>query len=298
MKKRISKWKENTNLLLIINIIISVLILVFGFSLSSSLVDKDTNSTSLFLGLTLLFNAVYNLFLLIKSNSKKARIRYFIVFISFLIAAAMGFAARYVNILFYVATFIFVFVLSMNQFLKLSFYENKPNIAQKITYIILGSMLVLLCLGIWSGVNHELSYLISVLVVALSFVIAMKNLIEPSLKFDKMRLFVSIMFKTHLFDVLICLLALMIGFSFLLPRVDSAIPTFWDAMWYCFVVVTTIGFGDYVSTTFFGRIISVVLGMYGIVVVAIITSVIVNFYNAVMVKENEIKKEINKEKNK
>ena len=56
-------------------------------------------------------------------------------------------------------------------------------------------------------------------------------------------------------------------------------------MWYCFAVVTTIGFGDFAAVTPFGRILTVVLGMYGIVVVAIMTSVIVNFYNEVSTKE-------------
>ena len=63
-------------------------------------------------------------------------------------------------------------------------------------------------------------------------------------------------------------------------------------MWYCFAVITTIGFGDFVAKTLMGRVLTVILGLYGIVVVAIITSVIVNFYNAVADKSQE--KEINK----
>ena len=67
--------------------------------------------------------------------------------------------------------------------------------------------------------------------------------------------------------------------------VEPNITTFWDAMWYCFAVVTTIGFGDLYAITPLGRILTVVLGIYGIVVVAIMTSVIVNFYNEVSTKE-------------
>ena len=69
------------------------------------------------------------------------------------------------------------------------------------------------------------------------------------------------------------------------PMVEPTITTFWDGMWYSFAVVTTIGFGDFAATTLVGRILTVVLGIYGIVVVAIMTSVIVNFYNAVSAKE-------------
>ena len=78
----------------------------------------------------------------------------------------------------------------------------------------------------------------------------------------------------------------MIVLSFILPRYETAgnITTFWDAMWYCFTVVTTIGFGDFYATSLVGRTLTVILGIYGIVVVAIITSVVVNFYNEVSAK--------------
>ena len=60
---------------------------------------------------------------------------------------------------------------------------------------------------------------------------------------------------------------------------DEGISSFGDALWYCFATVTTIGYGDVTSVTAIGRVLSVILGIYGIVVVALITSIIVNFYN-------------------
>ena len=53
--------------------------------------------------------------------------------------------------------------------------------------------------------------------------------------------------------------------------------------------MTTIGFGDFAATTVIGRLITVVLGMYGIVAVAVVTSIIVNFYNETSGK-NDAKK--------
>ena len=67
--------------------------------------------------------------------------------------------------------------------------------------------------------------------------------------------------------------------------VEPTITSFWDAMWYCFAVITTIGFGDFYATSLIGRVLTVILGIYGIVVVAILTSVVVNFYNEVSSKE-------------
>ena len=58
-------------------------------------------------------------------------------------------------------------------------------------------------------------------------------------------------------------------------------------MWYCFAVITTIGFGDFYATSLIGRVLTVILGIYGIVVVAILTSVVVNFYNEISNKDRK-----------
>ena len=111
----------------------------------------------------------------------------------------------------------------------------------------------------------------------------------PSLRYEKMKLLLNILIKTHTFDALICLVAFIIAFSFMLPMVEESITGFWDAMWYCFTVVTTIGFGDFAATSAVGRVLTVILGIYGIVVVAILTSVIVNYYNEISAKEKDKK---------
>ena len=85
--------------------------------------------------------------------------------------------------------------------------------------------------------------------------------------------------KTYAAEILFGMLMLIVAFSIVLPQFESGIPSFEDALWYCFAIVTTIGFGDFTAATLPGRIISVVLGLYGIIVVALVTSIIVNFYN-------------------
>jgi voltage-gated potassium channel Kch len=71
---------------------------------------------------------------------------------------------------------------------------------------------------------------------------------------------------------------LIVAFSLVFPHLEEGIATFNDALWYCFAIVTTIGFGDFSAVTPIGRLLSVILGLYGIIVVALITSIIVNFY--------------------
>ncbi len=88
----------------------------------------------------------------------------------------------------------------------------------------------------------------------------------------------GIVVKTHAAEIIFGLLLLIVTFSLLLTFFEPNMGSFKDALWYCFAIVTTIGFGDLTAVTDFGRVLSVILGAYGIVVVALITSIIVNFY--------------------
>ena len=75
------------------------------------------------------------------------------------------------------------------------------------------------------------------------------------------------------------LLLMIIACSSIMSTLEPNMENYGDALWYCFAIVTTIGFGDVTAVTLFGRVLSVILGVYGIIVVALITSIIVNFYN-------------------
>ena len=85
--------------------------------------------------------------------------------------------------------------------------------------------------------------------------------------------------RTYAAEIIFGLLLLILAFSWVMIYTDESFSgDFQNALWYCFAVVTTIGFGDITASSLIGRILSVILGVYGIVVVALITSIIVNFY--------------------
>ena len=88
----------------------------------------------------------------------------------------------------------------------------------------------------------------------------------------------KILRKTYAKEVLSGLILMMVIFSFIFTFIEPTIATFGEGMWYCFAVVTTIGFGDYAATTTLSRVLTIFIGVYGIIVVALITSVIVNIY--------------------
>ena len=114
-----------------------------------------------------------------------------------------------------------------------------------------------------------------VLVILRSFVQIMR------MAFSQVRLDVlgKIIRKTYAAEILFGLVLLMVAFSLLLSLVDGNMTEFSDALWFCFATVTTIGYGDISASSPISRILSVILGVYGIIVVALITSIIVNFYN-------------------
>ena len=61
--------------------------------------------------------------------------------------------------------------------------------------------------------------------------------------------------------------------------VEPGIDAYWDALWYCFTVASTVGFGDIVVTSRVSRALSVVLSLYSAVTLAIFTGVFVNYFN-------------------
>ena len=87
--------------------------------------------------------------------------------------------------------------------------------------------------------------------------------------------------ETYGAEILFGLVMLIITFSLVLKITENGIQSYRDALWYCFALVTTIGLGDISAVSDLGRIISVILGIYGIIVVALITSIIVNFYGEI-----------------
>ncbi|MCC9196186.1 potassium channel family protein [Arthrobacter sp. zg-Y820] len=70
--------------------------------------------------------------------------------------------------------------------------------------------------------------------------------------------------------------------ALLLPRFEPEVEDFGDALWFLFVSFTTIGYGDIVPVTMAGRLITVFVALYGILVVALATGVIVGYYSEIL----------------
>ena len=85
--------------------------------------------------------------------------------------------------------------------------------------------------------------------------------------------------KTNAPQILFGMLMLIIAFSMLFPLVEDNIRDFPSALWYSFAIVSTIGFGDVTATSIPGRVLTVILGLCGLLIVSLVVSIIVNLYN-------------------
>ena len=198
----------------------------------------------------------------------------------------------------------FLFVLTAGLYCATLVVGRVFNILQdkSLRSIILNGLIILLALllaiGIFVSPIDNMEQLQNIIVVECVFiaVVAFVEAMSIALANLKVKVLFKIILSTFSLEVLFGLLVLMVCFSFVFVAMEPDIATFPDALWYCFAVVTTIGFGDIAAITPIGRILTVVLGLYGLIVVAVITSIVVNFYNETSGKRDQKElKEIQKE---
>ena len=98
----------------------------------------------------------------------------------------------------------------------------------------------------------------------------------------KLRILKDILIWTHTSEILISYLLFIFLAAFVIQLFDPGITSYVDALWYCYAVISTAGFGDLVVTSTVARLVSVFLTVYSILVIALVTGVVVNFYTQVL----------------
>lgn len=150
--------------------------------------------------------------------------------------------------------------------------------------IILNSLIILaaILLSIGLFISKENDTIASPVTVTCTIIAisAFFEVISNATTHMRAKVLFKIIVRTYALEIILGLVTLMVGSSIILMIYEKdTIKSFWDGLYHCFATVTTIGFGDFPMVTPIGRAITVILGIYGIVVVAVITSIIVNFYN-------------------
>ena len=266
-----------------------ILAIIFCFtSIGLSVSNNFVALYTLFVAITLLGVNCIGLHL---SNFKKNIIEnIFVTCFIFVIALLVSFTKYSI---YFLTSALFCYCLTIIGFriLKLKEDHSTQSIVFNVLCIILSFLMSFVFFFPAIYAKHATSVSNSnFIVMCFSFIIIVsssKNLIFPYHHFLKLDVVSRIIKKSLVNEILMILIILIILCSVYFTVVEPNITSYVDSLWYSFSVITTIGFGDVPVVTTFGRILSVILGISGIVVVALVTSFIVNFYNEMSRRRDE-----------
>lgn len=288
-RNNMSKVKSKKNVYYYFGLVSGILAIVscfvtIGFSVSDSYISIYTLSTSLvFLGI--------NRIGLHLSNFKKNMFENIFLTVFIFVLAVLVALTKYG--IYFLITSMFLYSLTIIVYRMLKIKEDHS--IQSIVFNILCSVLAFLFAFVFFFPAFYEKHATSVSnsnFIVLCFTIAIivsssKNLLFPYHQTLKINVLSKIIKKSLVNEIITSLLILVILCSLYFTLAEPNITSYVDSLWYSFSVITTIGFGDVSVTTTFGRILSVILGISGIVVVALFTSLIVNFYNEMSKKREE-----------
>ena len=83
----------------------------------------------------------------------------------------------------------------------------------------------------------------------------------------------SVLKRTRADKIIIGFIVFIFAIAAVIQLVEPDINRYGDALWYCYAVISTAGFGDVVAVTFIGKMCSVLLTIYSLFVVAIATGI-------------------------
>ncbi len=108
------------------------------------------------------------------------------------------------------------------------------------------------------------------------------------MKGHRLRILKRILKNTGADKFLVSYTAFVLVDALLIWITEPTIKTFREALWFCYAVISTAGFGDVVVTHMLPRILSFILTVYSVLVIAIVTGVVVNYYtNMIEIKNKE-----------
>ena len=95
---------------------------------------------------------------------------------------------------------------------------------------------------------------------------------------NKLRILWKVIRHLNFDRIILGFVVLYVISSAIIMCVEPGISSLGDALWYTFVACTSIGFGDFVATTFIGRVLTVMITVLEILLVAMFSGVVVSYY--------------------
>lgn len=284
-------------LLIVLGSVFSTLVLVFAVFAILEIQKPDLQTASLYLLGIFIVLGLSRLVTFLKEKTRISFLRFLVLFVFDVVLGIILLFAKDNQYLYSLCGGLYCLTIIVSRLFKIFQNRTIRNIVFNAIVILFATLLAIALFIPFEGTNVGDVVLIICIIVAISAFLEVVSNASTSLKF---KVLFKIIVRTFALEVILGLFTLIIAFSLVFMYCEENITNFADGLWYSFAVVTTIGFGDYTAVTPIGRILTVVLGLYGIVVVAVITSIIVNFYNETAGKQDaqEMKEIKNEEKKK
>ena len=300
MKKEKKKFIIDPDILRIILIILgsifSTLVLTFAVLAIMEIQKANLATSSYYLLGIFVVLGLSRLVTFLKEKTKTSLLRFITLFVFDIVLGVILLFAKDNPYLYSLCGGLYCLTIIVSRVFKIIQNHSVRNIVFNAIIIAFAAVLAVALFIPYEGDHIEDIILIICLIVAISAFAEVLSNATTQLKF---KVLFKIIVRTFALEVILGLLTIMIAFSLVFMLYEESITNFADGLWYSFAVVTTIGFGDYVAVTPIGRILTAVLGFYGIIVVAVITSIIVNFYNETAGKQDAKEmKEIHEEEKK
>lgn len=300
MKKEKKKFVIDPDILRIVLIILgsifSTLVLTFAVLAIMEIQKANLATSSYYLLGIFVVLGLSRLVTFLKEKTKTSLLRFITLFVFDIVLGVILLFAKDNPYLYSLCGGLYCLTIIVSRVFKIIQNHSVRNIVFNAIIIAFATVLAVALFIPYEGDHIEDIILIICLIVAISAFAEVLSNATTQLKF---KVLFKIIVRTFALEVILGLLTIMIAFSLVFMLYEESITNFADGLWYSFAVVTTIGFGDYVAVTPIGRILTTVLGFYGIIVVAVITSIIVNFYNETAGKQDAKEmKEIHEEEKK
>ena len=287
-------------ILVILGSVFSTIVLTLSVLAIIKLQEKDLSSSSMYLLFIFIVLAFSRLVTFIKERTRISLMRFLFLFVVDIVLGIIIYFGKDEPYLYSLCGGIFCITIIISRIFKIVGNHTPRSIVINGILIILAT---LLAIGLF--IPNDLERIYSPILIV-CFIVAISALIEvlstAATRLNAKTLF-KIIIRTFALEIILGLVTVMVASALVVWYYEPEIESFGDGMWFAFETVTTIGYGEFKIVTVIGRIVSVIVGLYGIVVVAVITSIIVNFYNETSGKKEtkdlvEDNKQIEKKKKK
>ena len=100
------------------------------------------------------------------------------------------------------------------------------------------------------------------------------------MRFKKWKLLRGVLRKTHTYKIIVAFFAVFFLIALIIWLNDPAVHTYSQSIYYCFMIASSVGNGDVIVSTTLARILTMFLSVYSLFAIAIVTGVVVSYYNA------------------